>query len=254
MQIADVHIIGDPDNKLPDLGHDLYTDTAEIKYIGMSGNKLMFEKEVTMDSIKTEPDKPVGWKGIYNGTTVMYVDKIYYTYEDSLDGKIFTIESDENLKVKIMPFISSSNALNIKTPTDLLIPFIIAENEYIKKVKQASYTIYMTKEQEIKFSYEEDYDSKNIKLFDIKITQTPDAVEIYDMRQLGGGLKEDELDNFNLLDIGNMQGRPYRKAGTIVFTMPKKYEPHREIILEAINEYIGADEYAALFFEDKENE
>ena len=130
-------------------------------------------------------------------------------------------------------------------------PFVIEENEYIKKIKESNYTVYIEADT-IKFCFEEDYAGEGIKMFDIYISQTPESVEVYDMRQRGGGLKEDEPDNYNLLDIGTVQGRPYRKACTTVMTLPTKLEKHRELIEKAINKYKAAEDYVVIIFEDKE--
>ena len=106
--------------------------------------------------------------------------------------------------------------------------------------------------QEVNFVFEEDYEkSLGIKLFTIKVSQTPDAINVTDMRQLGGGLVEDEPDNYNLMDIGHANGRPYRKAGTLVFTMPTKYKEYEDVILKAINKYISASDIPVILFEDK---
>ena len=75
-----------------------------------------------------------------------------------------------------------------------------------------------------------------------------------DMRIRGGGLPEDMPDNFNLLDIGHIYGRPYRKANTLVFTLPKKYEIYKDEILKAIDKYKVAEDYVAIFFEDQETD
>jgi hypothetical protein len=72
------------------------------------------------------------------------------------------------------------------------------------------------------------------------------------MRQLGGGLVEDTIDDFELLDIGHINGRPYRKGNTLIVTLPKKYEPYKDMILNAINKYKVGEDYPIVFFEDEE--
>ena len=91
-------------------------------------------------------------------------------------------------------------------------------------------------------------------MFNILVQQTDDAIEIYDMRQLGGGLSEEEEDDFELVDIGHINGRPYRIAGTLVLTMPTKYKPYEEYIQKALDKYRTAEDYIAVFFEDKEDD
>jgi hypothetical protein len=74
------------------------------------------------------------------------------------------------------------------------------------------------------------------------------------MRLKGGGLPEDMPDNFNLLDIGHIYGRPYRQANTLIITLPKRYEQYKQEILDVINKYRVAEDYPILFFEDEEGD
>ena len=108
----------------------------------------------------------------------------------------------------------------------------------------------------ITYCYAEGYEDKSnlYKLFNIIVQQTDDAIEIYDMRQVGGGLSEEEEDDFELVDIGHINGRPYRIAGTLVLTMPTKYKPYEEYIQKALDKYKTAEDYIAVFFEDKEDD
>ena len=75
---------------------------------------------------------------------------------------------------------------------------------------------------------------------------------IYDIRQLGGGLPENEPDNYNLFDIGHINGRPYRQAGTLVITLPSKYKEYEERIMNVVKKYMVAEDYPVIFFEDEE--
>ena len=91
-------------------------------------------------------------------------------------------------------------------------------------------------------------------MFNVLIEQTEDSIKVYDIRQLGGGLDENEPDDFELLDIGHINGRPYRSAGTLVLTMPSKYESHNEYIQNVIEKYKVAEDYVAIFYKDEEDE
>lgn len=140
-------------------------------------------------------------------------------------------------------------------PIDKTISFIKTEVNKVERIREAEYLFYINlSNQNIDFVFKEDYEDKlGIALFTIKVYQTPDAVNIIDMRQLGGGLVEDAPDNLNLMDIGHINGRPYRPTGTIVFTFPKKYEKYEDDILKAINKFISATDYPVVIFEDKNN-
>lgn len=183
----------------------------------------------------------------------MYLKELHYSIETNLTDKIFTSVNEDSLEIKILAFKSTSLGLDTQKPFDALIPFVKTEVNKIERIREANYTFYINKEnQNIGFTFVEDFKDKlGIALFDIKIYQTADAVNITDMRQLGGGLREDSMDNYNLMDIGHINGRPYRPTGTIVLTLPKKLEEHNDIIEKAIKKYIGASEVPVIFYEDK---
>lgn len=259
MTLYAVNITGDENNKNNistfDSDIDLFDYTSEIAFVGVSNGKLMFTKNASpISPYNSEPDKPLGWTSIFNGEYLIYLQDIHYMIETDLNDKIFTSITDENLEVKILAFKSTSLGLNTQKPFEVLIPFIKTEVNNIQKIREADYMFYINKEnQQIGFTFSENYkDELGLALFEIKVYQTTDAVSVTDMRQLGGGLKEVRDDNYNLLDIGHINGRPYRKTGTMVFTLPKKLEQYNDLIEKAISKYIGASEVPVIFYEDKQ--
>ncbi len=233
---------------------DLFVPSSSIHFVGMSGGKLMFNQELSKDSVyNLEPEKPTGWISIYDGSNVIYLKELHYTIESDLSSKVFTITNEYDLDVRILAFKSTSLGVNLQVPVDKVIPFIKTEVNKIERIREAQYAFYINLDnQKIDFIFDEDYTKDlGIKLFTIIVRQTPDAVKVTDMRQLGGGLVEDEEDNFNLMDIGHINGRPYRKAGTLVFTLPTKYKQYEDTILKAINKYISASDIPVILFEDK---
>ena len=265
MDLYSVNIYGDYDNqnnpsaitsdKDFNYSDNEYDYTTEINFIGMTNGKLMFSKNASIASpYNIEPEKPMGWVSVFNGDYIIYLKEIHYTIETDLNDKIFTSVNEDDLEVKVLAFKSSSLGLNTQKPFSAVIPFIKTEVNKIERIREADYLFYINKEnQDMNFVFSEDFkDELGIPLFEIRVYQTSDAVNVTDMRQLGGGLKEDRADNYNLLDIGHINGRPYRKTGTIVFTLPKELEQYDSLIEKAINKYIGASEVPIIFYEDKE--
>ena len=240
-----------------DTALDTGLETAgSIKCIGQNNGKPVFVIDGKLNGY-TEPNKPEGWKSIYCNGYIYYIDKLYYLIEQDITNKIMMVESDTDLIVKLYNFKSSKYEINKQTDTTLKISFIKTDGELIQRIREAEYTVFYNKDNsKITYCYAEDYEDKpNLyKLFNILVQQTDDAVEIYDMRQLGGGLSEEEEDDFELVDIGHINGRPYRIAGTLVLTMPTKYKPYEEYIQKALDKYKTAEDYIAVFFEDKEDD
>ena len=240
-----------------DTALDTGLETAgSIKCIGQNNGKPVFVIDGKLNGY-TEPNKPEGWKSIYCNGYIYYIDKLYYLIEQDITNKIMMVESDTDLIVKLYNFKSSKYEINKQTDTTLKISFIKTDGELIQRIREAEYTVFYNKDNsKITYCYAEDYEDKpNLyKLFNILIQQTDDAVEVYDMRQLGGGLSEEEEDDFELVDIGHINGRPYRIAGTLVLTMPTKYKPYEQYIQKALDKYKTAEDYIAVFFEDKEDD
>ena len=242
--------------RLLDTGEDLQNTTGAIQCIGLNSGKPIFTTDGLMAGY-TEPDKPLGWKSIYCNGYIYYIDKLYYLIEQDITNKIMLIEKDTDLIVKLYGFKSSSLNINKQADTNLKISFIKTDGELTQRVRDAEYTVYYIGESgKVSYCFAEDYEEVegNYKLFNILVQQTDDAVDIYDMRQLGGGLAEDAADNFELLDIGHINGRPYRIAGALVLTMPTKYKPYEAQIQKVLDKYKTAEDYIAIIFKDEEDD
>ena len=93
--------------------------------------------------------------------------------------------------------------------------------------------------------------SDGLILATIQIRQDETKTLVYDMRQRGGGLPESEKDNYNCFDIGHIYGRPYRKGGSMVITLPKRFEKHKDIIEQTVKQYCAAEEYPIILFREE---
>ena len=237
-----------------------------IKYAGISNNKIVFKIDNSSknNNIYKEPEKPTGWKSIYYNDKVYYLEKIHYLIEtnigksnEDIENKLFLIEKDSDLLIKLYPFKSSKHGLNIERDLNLSIPFIKTTVNGNERIKNENYVVYYnTSTKKLEFVYELEYEDRieYIYLFLISMSEQKSEQYLTDMRVKGGGLPEDMPDNFNLLDIGHIYGRPYRQSNTLIITLPKKYEPYKNEILDIINKYKVAEDYPILFFEDDETD
>ena len=254
-KITNISLINDFSQKIARTDNDLSSGVSYIKCIGKNNDRLMFEIDTDM-SLEgyIEPEKPIGYTSLYYNGKVYYLKDLHYLIETDISNLIFLTEEENDLFVKLYGFKSSSLGINIENNTNLTIPFIRAQNDSINRIREAEYTVFI-KNGIIDYCFLEDYDNdveNQYPLFNIIIGQTDDSIQTYDIRQLGGGLPEDEEDNYNLFDIGHINGRPYRIGGTLVITLPKKYEIYKDIISNVINKYITAEDYPVIYFEDEE--
>jgi hypothetical protein len=242
---------------------DLISTVEDIEFKGISNNRAVFSlnNRNAATNIYQEPNKPTGWKSIYYNKKIYYVEQIAYLMETDIGkdqyqlNKLFLIEKDFDLSVRLYPFKSSKHGLNITKDLRLTIPFIKTTVNGIERIRNESYVLYIdTDNNMLQYLFKEDFEQaeNKIELATINVSEVKSDQYLTDMRLKGGGLPEDMPDNFNLLDIGHIYGRPYRQANTLIITLPKKYEQYKDEILKVINKYKVAEDYPILFFEDDE--
>lgn len=247
MTLVNVEILDDP------YAYKAYNNSNNIKFLEMKNGYLIFEKDTTLTRYsQIDPEKPIGWYSVYNDNEIIYVDNIYYLIEETLQDKVFLTTNNNDIHVKISPFKKSSKNLNYIYGTEFVIPYFKTEEDEIK-IRSSNYYIYMNNNK-IDFCDELDWNEElGDLMFVVNISQNTDLTTVYDMRKLGGGLPEDMEDNYELMDIGHINGRPFRPNSTVVFTLPKKFKQHEELIRNAILKYISAEEYPVIFFENEED-
>ena len=264
--ICNIDIV-DNNESLATPNDDLTNTVDGITCRGISNNRLVFYLNNNPDYVATsvyqEPQKPTGWKSIYYNGKIYYLEQIHYLMETNVgknqdeENKLFLIENGVDLIVRLYPFKSSKYGLNITKDIRLIIPFIKTTVRGVERVKNESYTVFMDlKSKTLDFCYESEYQESEDKVYIaiVTIEEVKSDQYLTDMRLKGGGLPEDMPDNFNLLDIGHIYGRPYRQANTLVITLPKKYEPYKKEILDIVEKYKVAEDYTILFFEDEDGE
>ena len=259
--ITDINII-DNNKDLPVPDVDLYSTVECITHNGISNNKMKF-KIIDTESVYKEPVKPIGWSSIYYNDKIYYIDQVLYIMESNIgteefttENKLYLIEKGNDLLVRLYPFKSSKHGICSVGDVRVTIPSVKVNVNGVTKSVRENYMLYYDKQTKtLAYEYESEFkeESYKVKLAIISIYEERSQDDLTDMRIKGGGLPEDMPDNFNLLDIGHIYGRPYRQANTLVFTLPKKYEQYKNEILEVINKYKVAEDYTILFFEDEED-
>ena len=237
------------DNMLIQNGYDIRdkyrlirieTTNPVVSFVGMTSDKtLLFRK-----TKKTDPVKDAGITSFLTtkNTVVLYEQEKIYLLScranirgKSVNGKNYIIVS---------PIRDSDRAIYSEEEQELEVPDVkfiyyvctrrgnaYTKNEF-KLVEQSAYSMVEHGYRIAEVRFHPRYDTKMI-----------------DIRTPGGGLPSQEEDNFNLMDIGNIYGRPYRIGSTLIIRLPKKLEAHKNKIRKAVNQHISAGEYPVLIFE-----
>lgn len=237
-----------------DIDEELY---PFVKFTGLTNNYLTFEKDITGDNDKyQDPANERNAISIFTARQdIIYFDNFLYKIDDSLEECIKVERVNNIVRATIKPFRHSSSGIYVKTLTSLDIP-LTYKDATGNTIQINNIDYYIVCKQNESASYLEYVDSSNytnsdgLILATIQVRQDETKTLIYDMRQRGGGLPESEKDNYNCFDIGHIYGRPYRKGGSTIITLPKKLEPHKEMIMETVKQYCVAEEYPIIIFKE----
>lgn len=174
-------------------------------------------------------------------TVVLYKQEDIYLIEDKLNIDSNIVDSIAYITVH--PYCSSSHKIHTKndqtfTLTDLNIQYYICVKESSPEIENTFVMVPMD---------QYSYDKHGYILAYITLKSEKDT-KLYDIRILGGGLPLSERDNYNLIDIGNVYGRPYRIGSTMIIKLPKICKQYDTIIKQAINKHISSGDYPVIIY------
>lgn len=221
-------------------------DYPIVYYSGMFSNYLIFKK-INIPEF-ADPIKEENQISIYTSkNNIIYYDYFVYQIEENLTNKITYEATNDLLKIRIAPFLSSK--LNIRSYS---MPIEI-EYSLGKEMNQILYLFWTNNTATISSNL----NNEGYLLATINIKREKQQSKIYDMRVRGGGLPESFEDNYDCLDIGSLLGRPYRQGGALITTVniPIKYKDKEaqiyNIIYDTIRKYMIAEDYLILNLEFK---
>lgn len=217
---------------------DVFTTNNNVVYDYVDySNNVYFKK-----TINDEPKKGNVDSLIYTtNQELKFVDKVNYSLYDieQLPNISYKYDNDK-LEIVVSPYYSSSQNIAKNKQTFLTIHNI-----------NKNYVLYMRKtsifaDQEF-YILEDTETSNDIKIADIIIKLNNNIVPT-DVRVIGGG--SSKYDNYDYIDTGNINGRPYRVGTSMVITLPKRYEPYRDQLQQQIDKHISSAEAAIIIFKD----
>lgn len=234
-------------------------DTEKYPYVIYSGrthNHLEFSKNKGKNNEYADPSiKPEDYISIFTNGEIFFFKNFVYKINDSIEDCINVTQTDKYAIITFKKYRNSDKGIYVKFEQEpVKIPLTKIINNVETQINDKTYYIVCDiNNSASSFRIVESSQYKNeIILVTIKLSLDTENSKniVYDMRQRGGGLPEGEKDNFDCFDIGNIYGRPYRKGGTLIVTLPGYLKSHKDFIMEIIQQYMVADDYPIILFKE----
>lgn len=239
---------------------NIILDTEKFPFVSYKfngRNSIIFSKIKGEYNEYADPaEKPADYISLYSGNKIFYFKNFVYKINDSIKNCINITNDDEEITIKFSRFRNSDNGIYIKyIQEDIKIPLVQVINNIEVQINNKTYYI-ICRSSDSASSYEvidkSDYtDGIILASIYISLDSEKNINTVFDMRVRGGGLPESEPDNFDCFDIGNLYGRPYRRGGTLIITLPAYLKEHRDFIMEIIKQYMISDDYPVLLFKEE---
>jgi hypothetical protein len=257
-EIVSINVIIDSD-KYPFVFFDeIYKNSPYVDSMNIQDDYITFHKNKGTNNEYADPkEKPDGWTSLFINDEIFFFENFVYKINDALEDCVNVQKIDDSVVIDLKPFKHSDTGIFIKYNQEpIIIPLTEVINNIEQKILNNTYYLISKKNDSVSM-YEllkkDDYTAdKGIILMIINISQDTTNTEktLYDMRQRGGGLPKDAEDNFDCFDIGNINGRPYREAGTLIITLPKYLEENKDIVMNIVKQYMVADDYPIIIFKE----
>ena len=216
--------------------HTLDIDSAAaVIYDEADTNANLFFRKL----LQTDPVKPQNEISLYTskGTIIYYKNAVIKQIESKIRCKV-SIEEDESCvnnyiyTVTILPLKSSKHKIYTSTEKT----FHIQYPERLHYLVATATTQESDEESTLLLLDEYAYSpASGMAIAEIHVAYESIPVAA-DVRQLGGGAPpEKQYDNYELLDIGSLKGRPYRIGTSMIIKLPKRLEKYDEYIAKAID-------------------
>lgn len=218
---------------------EVVTDTDLVSYLGVNDkHELLFVKM----GGQTDPEKKINEQSFYTTkhTVINYAQEDVSLVELPIDIEVSI--TGTAAYVVVQPFVSSTKKIHISSSQTFRVTDFATE--YALYVNEGSTDIENT------FSLVDRRENPGLGLTRVAVIAFESTSETVacDTRVMGGGLPDDQPDDYDMLDIGHINGRPYRLGSTLIIRVPKKIKTYEERIRRELNKHIAAgDEYVLVF-------
>lgn len=218
---------------------DIRVTTPYVRYMGLNeNNELIFRKVGGI----SDPEKEQNEISIYTTkhTVINYTSENLSVVETPINLEFTT--NDNTLFLIVHPYISSKN--EAYTVTDQTFKIDNLSVNYTLFIGKGSTDIrnmfFLLKSTDIP-------DPSYVQVADITF-ETEQVPEAYDTRIMGGGLPIDQPNDYDMLDIGHIFGRPYRVGASLIIRLPIRLQSYAERITAELDKHVAAgDEYVLVF-------
>jgi hypothetical protein len=214
---------------------EIWTSSNDVIFQGLTKEGVILFMKTGMSP---DPKKEEDYVSTYTTKQTVMLYKKQSVNKSETDLSVTPIFTETGHYISVQPYRSTSLKIYSKEEQILRVP-----------EDHTAYTL-ICKDSIFKLIPDGAYDPlvDGLKMATVRVIQNR-VTKNYDMRVLGGGLPEDQDPNFNLLDIGHIDGRPYRIGSSMIITLPKRLEPYREIIEATVSRHVTSGDYPIILFE-----
>ena len=220
---------------------DVLTNRSDVIFTDMSASQELFFRKTS--AAKTDPVKKENEISFLTtkNTIINYIQEDIHLIETPLKTSYY--QDNGVLYLQIEPIHNSYQQLYM--PTSVTLPILDPHQTYY---------LCMTKAHDDSESIcslvpisQYSMSKYGIQIATVSIT-IKDKTTAVDIRAAGGGLPIAAEDDYNMFDIGNIYGRPYRLGSTRIITLPKVCEPYKDIIQKELEKHQSSAETTILVF------
>lgn len=205
------------------------------------GNEIYFNKTgsgLEPDPVKPfDPDNPDKIVSVYTARhTVVYYERSVQKREEGLSAQVVTRSTGSYLILS--PGKSTSRRIHFAMPYEFRI--VPPYKEYHLVAENNIPSLYAGALDELT--------EEAVVLYKVSVKEE-NITRHLDLRAMGGGLPAGMLDDYGLLDIGHVNGRPYRVGSSVVIRLPATLKPYEKEIRAAVDKHQSGADYAVYVFE-----
>ena len=216
----------------------------DVQYVGIDGSQeLLFRKTGKKSA---DPKKESDTLSYLTTKNTIVLHKRESAYDIKTRVSVIGKQIPGGLSVVVSPIRDSNRCIYTDKEQELIIPDI----KFVWYICTKPGSPYLINELTLVEQSEYSMEKHGHRIAEVR-TKASYHPKLIDMRVRGGGLptKENPGGGIDLIDIGNLYGKPYRLGSTVIIRLPKVLQKHEKKIKDAVLKHIAAGEYPIFIFE-----